>query len=291
MKCPTCLGRQLVTAEGPTHAVARRCPRCTPECSLCGGRGYRYARDESGYTFARPCGCQKLERKLQRFNAARIPGRYHNASLFNFQERVDRHHDIVDYLDTWQRQFRPGVEGILLLGATGTGKTHLACALVRHVALQLGVAARFVDFFRLLADIREAYSNHSSEMALLGPLMNVPLLAIDELGKGKSGEWERGVLDQLISHRYNEQRTTVFTTNHLLGAEGPEPAGPAVLPDRLVWDRPEDLARLQPKPLLEERVGVRIFSRIREMCRPVILRGADDIRVSQWALDPLGDED
>lgn len=289
MKCPSCLGRQLVTAEGDTHAVASRCPRCTPECGECGGRGYLYHRDERGYSFARPCGCQALEGRLQRFNAARIPGRYHNSTLFNFHERVDRHHDIVDYLDTWQRQFRPGVEGILLIGATGTGKTHLACALLHHVAVELGVGARFVDFFRLLADIRAAYSAGRSEMALLGPLMDVPLLAIDELGKGKSGEWERNVLDQLISHRYNEQRTTLFTTNHLLRPEGPEPVGPAVLPDRLVWDRPEDLARMQPIPLLDERVGVRIFSRIREMCRPVLLQGAEDIRVSRWALQPVGD--
>ncbi len=287
MSCPNCLGRRLVTAEGRLQAEASLCPRCVGVCSTCHGEGYVYETDAQGYEVARVCSCQELERRAARFNAAQIPARYHNASLFNFEERLDHHQEIVEYLDTWLQEFYSGCEGLLFVGATGTGKTHLLCALLRHVTLQMGVAARFVDFFHLLARIREAYSGGSSEMALLGPLMDVPLLAIDELGKGKPGDWERGVLDQLISHRYNQQLTTLFTTNHPLPRAGAE-GGARELPDRLSWNSIEDLERLKGLPSLDERVGIRIYSRIREVCRPILLAGAEDIRLSQWAPDPLG---
>lgn len=284
MTCPTCLDLQLVTADSPGGARAVVCPRCVGECRSCRGSGFLLQQREGGYSAAVPCSCRAVHRRADLFNAAGLPGRFHNASLFNFEERVEDHHAIVDYLDGWLRDFRPGVEGILFLGPVGVGKTHLMAALVRQITLVRGIAARFVDFFQLLARVREAYSNDRSEMDLLRPLLDTPLLAIDELGKGKAGDWERGVLDQLISHRYNQELTTLFTSNYPLQAGAAERS----MQDRLILRSPEDLEKLIGSPSLEERVGVRIHSRIREMCRPVLLQGADDIRVTQYALGPIG---
>lgn len=285
MTCPTCINLQLVTAEGASSAVARPCPQCVGTCSVCRGSGYVLRRQEGGYTVAVACDCRAIRHRAELFNGAAIPGRFHNASLFNFEERVEDHHAITEYLDGWQREFQPGAEGILFVGPTGIGKTHLMAALVRHVTLIRGIPARFVDFFQLLARIREAYSAGRSEMDLLGPLLQTPLLAIDELGKGRAGDWDRGVLDQLISHRYNQQLTTLFTTNYPLQAGSAERG----LKDRLILRSPEDLEKLLGTPPLEERIGIRVYSRIREMCRPVILQGADDIRLTQYALEPVGE--
>ena len=83
--------------------------------------------------------------------------------------------------------------------------------------------------------------------------MNIPFLVIDELGKGRGSEWELGVLDDLISKRYNAQRTTVLTTNYPIQKSS-------------AYEGEEDLS---------ERVGIRIYSRLTEMCRPVRLSGAD----------------
>ncbi|MDY0058611.1 MAG: ATP-binding protein [Myxococcota bacterium] len=286
MTCPLCLDFQLVTTDTPQGARAEPCPRCVGVCGSCQGSGYVLRRSPDGYTDLVPCSCRKVGRRADLYNAAGLPGRFHRAKLFNFEERVEDHAAILEYLDGWAREFRPGIEGILFFGPTGIGKTHLMAALVRHVTLVLSSPARFVDFFQLLARIREAYSTGRSEMALLGPLLDTPLLAIDELGKGKAGDWERGVLDQLISHRYNNQLTTLFTTNHPLE---PDPAEKS-LGGRLVLRSPEDLEKVLGTPPLEERVGVRIYSRIREMCRPIALRGADDIRTSVLARPPLRGE-
>ncbi|MBM4318382.1 MAG: ATP-binding protein [Deltaproteobacteria bacterium] len=285
MTCPICINIQLVTEESRAGARARPCPRCSGSCAACRGIGYVLQQRDDGYTVAAPCPCRAITRRAERFNAAGLPGRFHNASLFNFEERVDDHHAIVEYLDGWQREFLPGSEGILFTGPTGIGKTHLMAALVRHMTLIRGISARFVDFFQLLGRIREAYSAGRSEMDLLGPLMQTPLLAIDELGKGRAGDWERGVLDQLISHRYNQELTTLFTTNYPLQASPAERS----VQERMIIRSPEELEKLLGTPPLEERIGIRVYGRIREMCRPVTLRGAEDIRTTQYALEPVGE--
>ena len=46
--------------------------------------------------------------------------------------------------------------GLLFVGPTGVGKTHLAVAVVRELALRKGVECLFCDFRELLKEIREA---------------------------------------------------------------------------------------------------------------------------------------
>ena len=87
------------------------------------------------------------------------------------------------------------------------------------------------------------------------PLVETEVLVIDELGKGRSNEWELNILDQLISKRYNASKKTVITTNYVSS----------------------DIARGigEEKEILEERVGERIASRLYEMCEFMHLEGKD----------------
>jgi DNA replication protein DnaC len=90
----------------------------------------------------------------------------------------------------------------------------------------------------------------------------VDVLAIDELGKGgKNREWEQGVLDEIVSVRYNAGRPTLLATNY-------PPAG-------ATWQFAVegDIAET-----LEQRVGPRIYSRIHEMCDAIEVTGPDQRR-------------
>ena len=48
-----------------------------------------------------------------------------------------------------------------------------------------GVSVKFVDFFQLLAEIKASFSKKESEELILKPLIEVDVLCIDELGKGR----------------------------------------------------------------------------------------------------------
>ncbi len=81
------------------------------------------------------------------------------------------------------------------------------------------------------------------------------MLVIDELGKGRSNEWELNILDQLISKRYNASRMTLITTNYVT--------------------REIAKATGNSDEILEVRVGERIASRLFEMCELIHLEGRD----------------
>jgi len=85
--------------------------------------------------------------------------------------------------------------------------------------------------------------------------VELDVLAIDEIGKGRGTPFEMDTLDELIARRYNAGRTTLFATNLSLAGETPR----AGLTDPVEFERTS-------QGLLRVRVGERIYSRLHEMC-------------------------
>ena len=283
--CARCGGQSYLV--GPDGAVARaRVCACQTPCTRCGGAGHSLRRDEKGYIFTAACTCQALERRVASFNHVGIPAKFHDRDLLNYEPATTAQSDAQVAADKFVRGFRPGVPGFLLMGPVGTGKTHLVCAVLTQLALESGVDCRFVDFFHLLHDLRDGFSTNRAMGDLLGPLEDVTVLAIDELGKGKNTEWELSVLDELISKRYNTQKTTLFTTNY---TDDPENTyGLGASDPRVAANRVAKAGAYEKRVLretLEDRVGPRIYSRLREMCAFRRIDGPDWRTVKAAARD------
>jgi len=104
-----------------------------------------------------------------------------------------------------------------------------------------------------LKEIQESYDpiSQTSESKVLTPVYEAEVLVLDELGASKPTDWVRDTMMQIIGARYNERKLTIFTTNYM------------------------DVRRNTADETLEDRVGIRLRSRLYEMCKTVIIEGED----------------
>jgi DNA replication protein DnaC len=200
---------------------------------------------------------------------ARIPERYENCAFENFDIRRDNQSlrwaklNAENFVKEYPADF-----GLLFVGPTGVGKTHLAVAVLRELILQKGAECLFYDFHDLLKAIRDSYNpvSQNSELSILQPVLEVEVLLLDELASWNPSDWVKETLQHIINSRYNHKKVTLITTTLPLGeparqGEVRAPSGDAV-------------------PNLEfslNQLGVTLRSRLYEMCKLVEM-SSDDYR-------------
>jgi DNA replication protein DnaC len=106
---------------------------------------------------------------------------------------------------------------LILIGASGLGKTHLAVALGTKM-VQLGYSARFVTAQQFANAVLSAASRAEVER-VLQPLIKCDLLILDEFGYLSVEPRLGPALYELVSGRYT-RRATVITSNKSLATWG-----------------------------------------------------------------------
>lgn len=107
----------------------------------------------------------------------------------------------------------PKGKWLLLVGRSGTGKTHLAAAVANHRAGH-GEEVMFTTVTDLMDYLRETYNN-DSDMTFtqrLNKIKNVPLLVMDDLGGESGSAWVRERVLQILDYRYVTRKATIITT-------------------------------------------------------------------------------
>jgi DNA replication protein DnaC len=227
-------------------------------CPLCFGTGLEVVPGKG----ARRCECRTQDTRSKLLEQARIPRRYREAApprkeactLQNYYPAQGNGSQLkaFNYAFRLVREY-PAVErGLLLMGPVGIGKTHLAVAIL-HGLIDKGVPCLFYEFGALLKEIQDSYNavSNTSEMRVLAPVYQAEVLVLDELGASKPTDWVRDTMMNIIGKRYNDKKLTIFTTNYL------------------------DARRAPTDETLEDRVGVRLRSRLYEMCKTVQIEGED----------------
>lgn len=259
--CGDCHGEGYCVAPVEATAQAHICS-CVSTCPFCKGTGF-VAVSDAFRARRKRCLCQRLTVRIRSFNLAQIPRRHAESTRASFRPQNREQTAVLGMVTEYLNQFRPGAEnrGLVLYGPVGRGKTHLLVGLLRELVFRHGATVRFVEFSHLLADLKSGFDVGRGTGSTLDPLLRVDVLAIDELGKGRNTEFEGTVVDELVSRRYNSARAILATSNY-----EPGPATGRAAPN---------MARPDARVALADRIGDRVYSRLRETCDFVPVRGED----------------
>lgn len=187
---------------------------------------------------------QKLARL---FRNAGMGNRFLNRSFETFDVFAENK-DAYEVCRAFCDNYTPNQQGIMMIGSYGSGKTHLAAAIIHEMIEKHNVGGVLVTVPDLLAAIRRSYGNREEAdlQHLFDTVKKSPLLVLDDLGAENANAWVREELFKLLNARYEYELPTIFTTNF-------------------------SMSELADK----EKIGPRIMSRVIEMTTIVNVRAAD----------------
>jgi DNA replication protein DnaC len=114
-----------------------------------------------------------------------------------------------NYLSLMRLDFITKHQNVVITGATGCGKTHLECAIGNKVCIE-GYRVKFVKLPVFLEELQLSHTT-GGFMKLLGQLMQVDVLILDDFGITPINESQRHDLLTIIDDRYG-LKSTIFTS-------------------------------------------------------------------------------
>ena len=189
-----------------------------PICPNCGGRGY---------VGAVMCDClRELCRQEQKKELSSILGgkeRFEHFRLDVYPDAVDPAlgvsprtlmQCILQSAQHYARTFSPASGSILMLGATGLGKTYLSACIARTVA-DRGFSVAYESSIRVFADFEaEKFGNRGEEAS--DPTRRYfacDLLILDDLGTEMTTQFTVSALYQIVNTRMLDHKATIISTN------------------------------------------------------------------------------
>jgi DNA replication protein DnaC len=165
-----------------------------------------------------------------------IPRRFADATMAGYQPPTERAEKVLAacrrYVETWPERADKG-SSLILSGGVGTGKTHLACAIAKGVAIKYDAHAGYMTVAQAIRRIRATYNPEAkeSEQEAFDRLSALDLLVLDEVGIQSGSNHEHATLFEIINRRYESVLPTIVISN--LGAKELSAAIGERLVDRL----------------------------------------------------------
>ena len=184
------------------------------DCEKCG---------DTGFVDNKMCSCMKEALTLAGIESSGFAGLIKDQSFDNFSleyykknaahyEMMNRH---LEFLKKYARDFdSQNSPSILLMGATGLGKTHLSSAIAREI-IEKGNDVFYTGAIDLFSQFEiqrfKSYNNEPNE--LIERYFECDLLIIDDLGTEMINQFSVSTLYNLLNDRLSRKKPTIVSTN------------------------------------------------------------------------------
>jgi DNA replication protein DnaC len=159
---------------------------------------------------------RRQERITNLMQAANIPARFIGRTFDNYRTNTPSQSQalavVKDYAETFPKHLKAGT-GLVLSGLPGTGKSHLAGAVLQHILPDhVGL---YVTCMGMICAIRGTWRKESekSETEVVQMFANVSLLVLDEIGVQYGTDGEQTIIFDVLDRRYREMMPTILLTN------------------------------------------------------------------------------
>lgn len=237
-------------------------------CRSCQGTGW-ILKPVQSRTVAQRCQCFIKNKQKILLEQANLPKRYKNCTFENFENHNSSHRKALKISRQFVNNYPVQDVGLLFQGPCGVGKTHLAVAVVNELIKKKNENCYFCDFREMIRNLQSSYSAESAltESDVIAPIFEKKVLVLDELGAKRTTPWVEETVFYIINHRYNNKKLTIFTSNYIDSEEDEED-------QRDPYFKKQDFTKRAEETLVD-RIGVRLRSRVYEMCKIVDVWGDD----------------
>lgn len=157
----------------------------------------------------------------ERLKNAHIPKRFTKKTLGDYDTKLGSP-DVVTYSQQWIDNIehnRECGEGLYLFGGSGSGKTHVACGVLREVVLNNLLSGFFITAEKFVeASYDEMNPDHElpemyGDEHMLKYIHSVyDILVLDNLGSERMTDFTKKAITSMLNSRYEQQLITIITS-------------------------------------------------------------------------------
>lgn len=151
--------------------------------------------------------------------------------IANMPKRHLSAHDNLTFDSDWGGKLKEMKKAIgsglllLLIGPPGTGKTQMACELIRHGIMENGKSGLFRVSMAIKLEIKSTWGENAkniSEVDVIDKMRNTGILCLDEIDwlfgnrDNATEDYWTSVFYYIINSRYNLKLDTILTSNRTL---------------------------------------------------------------------------
>lgn len=187
--------------------IIMKCPQCSAEQQAAADA--RKAEESAR---------ERLGQVVRLFHRAGIPPRFSDRTFDGYVATQQGQKIALGvcraYAEKWTDKRKVGAS-LVLTGAPGTGKTHLACAIASTVMEAHLSSALFITVSSMLRSIKETYRKGSerSEQEAIDAFGKPDLLILDEVGVQVGSDHEKLLMFEVLNERYQSMLPTILISN------------------------------------------------------------------------------